>query len=74
MPFNSWQSYLCSSNISDAANSNFGAFVDAFRENKLSNDRINAITKDPNCIILVVENQWIKFLHSCKKWRDKDQA
>ena len=33
----------------------------------MSNDRINAITKDPNCIILAVENQQIKFLHSCKK-------
>ncbi len=67
MPFNSWQSYLYSSNKSDAANSNFGAFINAFGENKSSNDRINTITKDPNCIILAVKNQWIKFLHSCKK-------
>jgi hypothetical protein len=67
MPFNSWQSYLHSSNKSNAANSNFGAFVDALRENKSGNDRINAITKDPDCIILAVKNQQIKFLHSCKK-------
>jgi hypothetical protein len=67
MPFNSWQSYLRSSNEFDAANSNFGAFVDAFGENKLSNDWINAITEDPDCIILAVENQRIKFLHRCKK-------
>jgi hypothetical protein len=67
MPSNSWQSYLCSSNKSDAANSNFGAFVNAVKENKPSNDRINAITKDPDCIIRAVKNQLIKFLHSCKK-------
>ncbi len=33
----------------------------------MSDDRIDAITEDPNCIILAVENQQIKFLHSCKK-------
>jgi hypothetical protein len=67
MPFNSWQSYFRSLNKSDAANSDFGVFVNAFRENKLSNDRINTIIKDPACIILAVKNQHIKFLHSCKK-------
>jgi hypothetical protein len=67
MPFNSWQSHLRSINESDAANRNFGAFVDAFRDTKLSNDMINAITEDPNGIILVVENQKVKFMHSCKK-------
>ena len=66
MPFNSWQSYLRSLNESDMANSTFGAFIDAFGENKSSNDRINFITEDPNCIILAVKNQRIKFLHSCK--------
>jgi hypothetical protein len=66
MPINSWQSYLHSLNESNAVSSNFGAFVDALGENKSSNDRINAITKDPDCIILAVKNQWIKFLHSCK--------
>jgi hypothetical protein len=65
MPLNSWQSYLCSPNESDAANSNFGAFINALGENKPSNDRINAIAKDSDCIILAVKNQWIKFLHSC---------
>jgi hypothetical protein len=55
-------------NESNTANSNFGTFINAFRENNSKHDRINAITEDPNCIILAIENQKIKVFHSCKKF------
>ena len=31
-------------------------------------ERINAITEDPDSIILVVKQKKIKFIHSCKKF------
>ena len=66
---NSWQSHLSTANARDAANRNLGAFVKALSNDKLKNDKINALTEDPNSIVIVADNRrWVKFIHSCKKF------
>jgi hypothetical protein len=67
---NSWQSHLNVVNACDTAvNRNFGAFVKALGNKKLSNDKINALTEDPDSIVVVVDNRrQIKFIHRCKKF------
>jgi len=51
-------------NETDSANRHFGAMA---TENS-NIERINAITEDPDSILLVVEGKKIKFIHSCKKF------
>ena len=55
-------------NETDAANRHFGAFIGAMATENSKIERINAITEDPDSIMLVVEGKKIKFIHSCKKF------
>jgi len=52
----------------DAANRHFGTFIGAMATENSKIERINAITEDPDRIMLVVEGKKIKFIHSCKKF------
>ena len=66
---NSWQSHLSAANACDTANRNLGALVKALSNDKSKNDKINAITEDPNSIVVVTDNRRrVKFVHSCKKF------
>lgn len=66
---NSWQTHLNAVNACDTANRNFGAFVNALGDDKPSNDKINALTEDPDSIVVVADNhRRVKFVHSCKKF------
>ena len=66
---NSWKSHLNAVNACDTANRNFDAFVKALGNEKSSNDKINALTEDPDSIVVVADNRRrIKFVHSCKKF------
>lgn len=47
-------------NETDAANKNFDVFINAMATE-------NPKTKDPDSIMLVVQEKKIKFIHSCKK-------
>jgi len=67
-PSNSWQAHLQTTNETDSANRNFGAFIGAMATENSKIERINAITEDPDSILLVVEGKRIKFIHSCKKF------
>jgi hypothetical protein len=65
----SWLAHLCEINTPDQANKNFGAFVDATAVKKPKNDKINAITEDPENIVVVANNNHrVKFVHNCKKY------
>jgi len=66
-PSNSLQEYLRAMNETDKANKNFGVFINATGTEGLKILKINAITKDPNSIMLVKQKK-IKFIHSCKKF------
>ena len=66
---NSWLSHLRDINAADQANRNFSAFINATDVDKQKNDKINAITEDPDSIVLIADNhRRIKFVHSCKKF------
>ena len=66
---NSWLSHLRDINAADQANRNFNAFINATDVDKQKNDKINAITEDPDSIVLIADNhRRIKFVHSCKKF------
>ncbi len=66
---NSWQTHLCSINEANSANKNFGAFISAMAEKNLKNDKITALTEDPDSIIMVADNcNRVNFIHSCKKF------
>jgi len=52
-------------NETDSANRHFGGAMATENSNI---ERINAITEDPDSILLVVEGKKIKFIHSCKKF------
>jgi hypothetical protein len=66
---NSWQAHLHSINEADSANKNFGAFISAMAEKNSKNDKITALTEDPNSIIMVADNRnRVEFIHSCKKF------
>ena len=67
-PSNSWQAYLGTTNKTDTANKNFNAFIIAMATENSKIEKINAITEDPDSIMLVVEQKKIKFIHSCKKF------
>ena len=67
-PSNSWQAYLRTMNETDTANKNFDAFIVAMATENSKIEKINAITEDPDSIMLVVEQKNIKFIHSCKKF------
>ena len=65
---NSWQAHLNAKNACDAANRNFGAFIKAISNDKTKNDKIHALTEDPDSIVVVADNRRrVKFAHSCKK-------
>ncbi len=63
-PSNSWQAHLRTTNETDSANRHFGAFIGAMAMENSKIERINAITEDPDSILLVVEGKKIKFIHS----------
>ena len=64
----SWLAHLREINSADQANKNFGAFVDATTVKKPKNDKINAIAKDPDSIVVVADNnRRVEFVHNCKK-------
>jgi hypothetical protein len=66
---NSWLSHLRDINAADQANRNFNAFTNATDVDKQKNDKINAISEDPDSIVLIADNhRRIKFVHSCKKF------
>jgi hypothetical protein len=66
---NSWQSHLSAANACDTANRNLGAFAKALSNDKSKNDKINAITEDPDSIVTVAYNRHrVKFVYSCKKF------
>ncbi len=50
------------------ANKNFNVFIDAMAAENSRIEKINAITEDPDSIMLVVEQKKIKFIHSYKKF------
>ena len=54
---NSWQSHLNAKNSCNAANRNLGAFLEALGNDKTKNDKINALTEDPDSIIVVAANR-----------------
>ncbi len=66
-PNNSWPAHLRTTNETNAANKNFDAFIVAMATENSKIKRINAITEDPDSIMLVVEQKKIKLIHSCKK-------
>ena len=66
---NSWQSHLNAENSCDKANRNLSAFVKALGNDKTKNDKINALTEDPDSIIVVADNcRRVTFIHSCKNF------
>ena len=66
---NSWLSHLQEINATNLANRNFKAFINATDVKKQKNDKINALSEDPDSIVLVANNHHrIKFVHSCKKF------
>jgi hypothetical protein len=67
-PSNSWQAHLQAANKTNALSKNFDAFIDATAAENSKNEKINTITEDPGTIMLVVEQNKIKFIHSCKKF------
>ena len=69
MPSNSWQAYLCAMNETDTAKKNFNTFIDAMAIENSKIEKINAITEDPDSIVVVANNhRWVNFVHSCKKF------
>jgi hypothetical protein len=67
-PSNNWQAHLRTTNETDSANRHFGAFIGTMATENSNIERINAITEDPDSILLVVKGKKIKFIHSCKKF------
>ena len=66
---NSWLLHLREINAAELANRNFKAFINATNVKKQKNDNINALSKDPDSIVLVADNhRRIKLVHSCKKF------
>jgi hypothetical protein len=55
-------------NETDIANKNFDVFIDAMATENSKIEKINAITEDPDSIMLAVEQKKIKFIHSWKKF------
>jgi hypothetical protein len=65
---NSWLSHLCIFNSDNAANKNFHTFINAMTVEKSKNDKIIALTKDPESIVVVANNhKQVKFVHNCRK-------
>jgi hypothetical protein len=64
----SWHAHIRTTNKTDSANRHFGAFIGAMAMENSKIERINAISEDPDSILLVVEGKRIKFIHSCKKF------
>jgi hypothetical protein len=62
--------HLCIVNSNNAANKNFNAFVNSMAVKKSKNDKIIALTKGPESIVVVVDNhKQVKFVHNCKEIR-----
>jgi len=55
-------------NKTNTANRYFSAFIGAMATENSKIKRINAITEDPDSIMLVVKGKKIKFIHICKKF------
>ncbi len=53
---NSWLLHLQEINAVDLANRNFKAFINATNVKKQKNDKINALSEDPDSIVLVADN------------------
>ena len=53
---NSWLLHLQEINAVDLANRNCKAFINATNVKKQKNDKINALSEDPNSIVLVTNN------------------
>jgi hypothetical protein len=52
----SWQTHFCIMNEADKINKNLNTFINGMDNKNSENDKINSLTKDPDCIVMVTDD------------------